>query len=528
MTKSVRRGNAQASWDRLLQNRQEFLDQAIDNSSLTIPHLIPESSYAQPKTNRAEAIESLYQGIGSRGVSQLANKLLLTLLPPQEPYFRMVIDEAVVAQYEEQAQAGGSPVPPDFRTRLDSMLSENEQRIMTRMNKIRVRSKMALGFKHLVVGGNLLLYVSPSGARCYGLPKYVADVDPEGNPVEVVICENVSPEVLRVMKPGAVLGDENEPQKVLTHIRWDYRKDRVEWIQQHEEKNISDTFGFSTISTCPWILLAINRADGEAYGRGVVEEVIGDLASHNELSRAVVEASLQMAKVVWLVNPNGMTKAGDIANAGNGDCVAGSDGDVTALSAGEKIRDIQAAAGAMATIERRLTYGFAMTEAVQRDAERVTAQEVRLMAQQLDSGLAGLYSDLSDQLQLPLLRAVADQMNKAGELQPLPEGLVQPQITSGLDAIGRGNEKDRLVAFLGESAQLLGPDVLQYVNMSEWLRRSAAAEGVTTKGLIYTEEELQQQRSEVERSNMANTVVEGISRANAQPPAPARGGSAPA
>jgi Bacteriophage head to tail connecting protein len=525
---SVKASNAQAAWDRLLPGRQEFLDQAVDNASLTIPRLVPESAVGSPSSSRAESIESLYQGVGSRGVSQLANKLVVTLLPPQEPYFRMVVDEAVVAMFEQQAQVAGQPVDQDFRSKLDAALSLNEQRIMARMNRIRIRSKLSNGFKHLVVAGNLLVYVSPTGSRCYTLPKYVADVDPEGNPVEVVICEHVSPQVLRAMKPKATVGEEDEPQKVFTHIRWDYARNRVEWIQQHEEKPIPDTFGFSSIEECPWILLATNRIDGEAYGRAVVEEVIGDLATHNELSRAVVEASLQMAKLVWLVNPNGMTRASDIANAGNGDTVAGSDGDVTALSAGEKIRDVQAAAGVLSAVERRLTYSFAMTEAVQRDAERVTAEEVRLMAQQLDAGMAGLYSDLSDQLQLPLLRAVAGQMARENQLEPMPEGLAQPQITSGLDAIGRGNEKSRLVSFIGSSAQLFGADAIRYVNMSEWLRRAAAAEGVSTKGLIYTDQELQAQAAQVQRDNMANMVTQGVINANAQPPATGAGAGGPA
>ena len=60
-----------------------------------------------------------------------------------------------------------------------------------------------------------------------------------------------------------------------------------------------------------------------------------------------------------------------------------------------------------------------MNESVQRDAERVTAEEIRLMAEQLESGLAGVYSMLSQELQLPLIKRVLFLMEQAGEIPPI-------------------------------------------------------------------------------------------------------------
>ena len=43
----------------------------------------------------------------------------------------------------------------------------------------------------------------------------------------------------------------------------------------------------------PWLPLRFNSVDGEAYGRGRVEEFLGDLKSLEALSQALVEGALQ-------------------------------------------------------------------------------------------------------------------------------------------------------------------------------------------------------------------------------------------
>ena len=45
----------------------------------------------------------------------------------------------------------------------------------------------------------------------------------------------------------------------------------------------------------------MNHVDGESYGRGRVEEFIGDLKSLEALSQALVEGSAAAAKVVFTV-----------------------------------------------------------------------------------------------------------------------------------------------------------------------------------------------------------------------------------
>ena len=68
----------------------------------------------------------------------------------------------------------------------------------------------------------------------------------------------------------------------------------------------------------------------------------------------------------------------------------------------QKFNDFRVAQESAQKIEERLAAAFLLNSSVQRDAERVTAEEVRFMAQELESTLGGVYSVLSQEFQLPL------------------------------------------------------------------------------------------------------------------------------
>ena len=75
--------------------------------------------------------------------------------------------------------------------------------------------------------------------------------------------------------------------------------------------------------------------DGEDYGRGRVEEFLGDFKSLEALSQAITEGSAAAAKVVFLVSPSSTTKPQTIANAGNGAIVQGRPDDVAVIQVGK-------------------------------------------------------------------------------------------------------------------------------------------------------------------------------------------------
>jgi hypothetical protein len=79
-------GYAHGIYTTLSADRWSFLDRARTASQITIPSLLPEQGHTG-----SSILPTPYQSIGAEGVNNLASKLLLSLLPPNSPFFRLVI-----------------------------------------------------------------------------------------------------------------------------------------------------------------------------------------------------------------------------------------------------------------------------------------------------------------------------------------------------------------------------------------------------------------------------------------------------
>eukprot|EP01037_Dinobryon_pediforme_P019961 gene19961-20476_t len=67
--------------------RSPTLLRARECATLTIPSLMPPQGHGT-----STVLPTPYQGIGARGVNNLASKLLLALFPPNSPFFRLDVD----------------------------------------------------------------------------------------------------------------------------------------------------------------------------------------------------------------------------------------------------------------------------------------------------------------------------------------------------------------------------------------------------------------------------------------------------
>ena len=96
-------GYVHGIYTNLSADRSSFLDRARTASEITIPSLLPEQGHSG-----SSILPTPYQSIGAEGINNLASKLLLSLLPPNSPFFRLVIDdaelEALVADQKGQVE----------------------------------------------------------------------------------------------------------------------------------------------------------------------------------------------------------------------------------------------------------------------------------------------------------------------------------------------------------------------------------------------------------------------------------------
>ena len=158
-------------------------------------------------------------------------------------------------------------------------------------------------------------------------------------------------------------------------------------------------------------VLRFNSVDGENYGRGRVEEFIGDLRSLDSLSQSITEGSAAAAKVVFVVSPSSTTKPQTIAKAGNGAIVQGRPDDIGVIQVG-KTADFGTAMSLMTTLEKRISEAFLILSV--RQSERTTAEEVRMTQMELEQQLGGLFSLLTVEFLKPYLDRYLMALQRSG------------------------------------------------------------------------------------------------------------------
>lgn len=487
---------AAGRYQQLSNARTSVLERARSAAKLTIPSLMPPSGHSESST-----LPTPFQGIGARGVNNLASKLLLALLPPNSPFFRLMIDDFTL---EKLTQREG------MRAEVERGLNKIERALMTEIETTAIRVSAFEALKQLLVAGNVLIYLPPEGGmRVFRLDRYVVKRDPMGNVIEIVTREDISPDMVPEAMKAHVKQKSTSNEKTVelyTHVI----RQADKWIIRQEIKGMTvpKSRGSYPLDKCPWIALRFTKIDCEDYGRGYVEEYYGDLLSLEELQKAIVEGSAAAAKVLFLVNPNGTTRMTDIAKAPSGSVRSGNAEDVSVLQL-EKFADFQIAFKTIETIQQRLSFAFLLNTAIQRAGERVTAEEIRYMAGELEDALGGVYSILSQEFQLPLVRVIMFRMERQRKIPALPKGVVKPTITTGLEALGRGHDMNKLNLFAGAAVQAAG--LPPEVNKADFLTRVGTALGIDMSGLMLSPEQVAQaQQAEMMRQMMDKLGPKGM------------------
>ena len=475
--------NAKSRYDHLSSYRSQFLDTAVECSKLTIPYLIQRDEFRVTH----QSLKQPWQSVGAKGVVTLASKLMLSLLPPQTTFFKLQVRDDKL----------GTDLPAEIRSELDLSFAKMERMVMDSIAASSDRVVVHQALKHLVVGGNALIYMGKEGLKHYPINRYVVDRDGNGNVIEIVtkelINKNLLPkEILKEPPPVTQesFSSENDAE-VYTHVRLD--NNRWLWYQEVYGKKIPGSDSKAPADASPWLVLRFNSVDGENYGRGRVEEFLGDLKSLDALSQALVEGSAAAAKVVFVVSPSSTTKAQTLAKAGNGAIVQGRPDDIGVIQVG-KTADFNTAMTMMQQLERRLSEAFLILNV--RQSERTTAEEVRLTQLELEQQLGGLFSLLTVEFLLPYLNRKMLVLQRSGQLPRIPKDLVNPTIVAGINALGRGQDRESLTSFIMTIAQTLGPEALmQYINADEAIKRLAAAQGIDVLNLVKSMEQQQEEQA---------------------------------
>jgi hypothetical protein len=449
----------------------------------TLPYLFPEDDQA----NNAE-MQHDYQALGARAVNHLANKIVMTLFAPARPFFRL---ELTQEQQDELEDEGISPA------NIETLTGSVEKQAMRNMEKIRLRTSVIMALKNLIALGNTLLFFPPnsgqtgSNSQVYSLKDYVVRRDLGGKVIQIVtrdrrVCSTLTSDLRDAcLAKGHKLDDKVDLYTGVTR-----QADGKFYVKQEvdEVTVVGKSYGVYPAEDLPWIPLTWNLVRGEDYGVGLVEEYAGDFSVISELSETVLNIAAIAADVKILVSPESQVDIQELNDSAPGTYVSGRPEDL-AYAQLEKLQDFTFVESTLEKYERRIGGAFLLNTAVTRDAERVTAEEIRLQANELEASLGGVYSRLAEEMQQPLARMLLDTVDSA-----LKD--IEPVILTGVESLSRNSEHEQMMLFLNDLTifnnvpeQLLG--VIKLNDMSKIL---ATNRGIEHDKFMKTDKELEQER----------------------------------
>lgn len=504
------RQSLEACYNSLAPYRREFLDRARDAAKLTIPSLVPDEI---SRLARSE-LPTPFQGVGARGVTNLASKLSLSLLPPASPFFRLQV----------QGLSLSEELGEDTAREVEESLVAIERAVHGEVEQRAIRVPLFEALKQLIVAGNCVMHVmDEGGARVILLDQFVCERDPQDNLELLVIKESIArsalpadirealPALMRRGQPlhtsdpdGRADGiDDRNPEDLVDVYTGVCREDGKFTVWQEVGKVVVDEPEILPEEELPYLVLRMNHVPGESYGRGRVEEFLGDLISLEGLTRSIVEGAAAAARILFLVNPASSINPVTLSNTPNGGFASGNAADVQALQL-QKFADFQFALVASQRIEERLSAAFLLNTSVQRQAERVTAEEIRFVAAELEASLGGVFTVLTVELQLPLVRLMIRSMQRRKLLPKLPES-VRPSIVTGVDALGRAAELSKMQLAASIAVQTVGPEAFaKTVDLTAWIETIFAHAGLPTDELLLSEEE----KAQAQQLDTARLVTE--------------------
>ena len=498
--------NARQRYNELSSHREQFLNVAYECAELTIPTLLMRNEGDALYNN----FQTPWQSVGAKGVTTLSSKLMLGLLPPSTSFFKLQLDDSKL----------GVEIPSEAKSELDLSFAKIERMIMESIAASTDRVQIFAALKHLVVTGNALLFMSNEGMKVYPLNRYVVERDGNGNVVEIVTKERVSKKLLGILELDDGPNDDDKGDykgtkdvDVYTCVK--LHGNGWRWHQEANDTILPDSVGKAPKDKTPWLPLRFVTVDGEDYGRSRVEEFLGDLKSLEALMQAIVEGSAAAAKVVFTVSPSSTTKPASLANAGNGAIIQGRPDDIGVVQVG-KTADFNTAYQMINMLEKRLGEAFLVLQV--RQSERTTAEEVRMTQMELERQLGGLFSLLTAEFLIPYLRRKMHTLTRSKQIPSVPAGLVKPTIVAGINALGRGQDRDALVQFITTIAQTMGPEALaQYMNPDEAIKRLAAAQGIDILNLVKSMEERNAEQEQAMQAQQMQSLTDQASKIASTP-----------
>lgn len=510
-------------FQKLDSRRSNKLLRARDCARLTVPTLFPREGFTESMD-----LPDVFNSMPARGVMSLASRIVSAMYPlNQQPFFTFEPDSQFV------------PEGVDLNETMAS-LARLDKKIMNKLSHSNLRQELFVLMQHLIVLGDALFEIQDDyNFRVHRLDHYVLQRYPDGKIKKIILREWVDPEALPE-KWEYAMEEEKKYEKNDNGYDEEYKADAdtfttsintmgmspskhhkafytmVEWNEDEgvwkctkEYCGIIVDEGEFTI--CPYIAQTWSRIAGEDYGRSLVEEHIGDIRTLEALSKSLVEAAMANSEHRIGIDPSGITEVSDLLETANGDFVPARQQDVFSIQLLRQV-DLQPMAALRSDLIQGLGRVFLLNSSIQRQAERVTATEVRMMAEELDQSLGGVFSGIAQSIQIPIVKRTVILMAKERLLPPdivkliQEKGLLSLKVRTGLEALNREIEASLLAQWMSMTGQ--NPAFAQFIDSYGFLLRFTTSMGLDTAGLVKSPAQLQAEQQQAAQQSIQNMVAQ--------------------
>lgn len=392
-------------------------------------------------------VEGDFQSEGAVLVSTLASKLVGLLFPTSHPFMRVSTGKVS----EDELQGMGLT-----NSEVAGRLAEIEQSASSRIYVNSSYSQIQVAMENMIVTGNACIFRDGQSARTvtYGLEHFATKRDGRGFVVDAIIKErtffgSLPPETQQALikaqrgrfKPGE---EYDKSLDMYTRVLRTVRQGNVGYEISVEIEGVRmPGEGWYRERECPWMFPVWSLVSGENYGRGLVERHSGAMARLSVISEALTMYTVEALKVVNLVGPSAASSINELNQAEHGEWVSANSGDVQAFETGSTGK-IQAVQAMLEGQFNRMAPAF-MYSGPTRNAERVTAYELRQQALEAENALGGAYSALADGFQLPLSYLLIGEVEPALLVALATTDGSEVNVTTGINALGRANEVQSLL-----------------------------------------------------------------------------------
>ena len=410
----------------------------------TLPYIFPR------KDSTTIEMPGPSNSAGPQAVNNLANKLITTMFPV-DPFFRLRITTDIMAELKGAASQGDTNAQ-GVLDNLDKQLLEGEQQAMQKLGYNKFRTESTNVAKSLIITGNALLYHpedDSNNVQSYGLRDYCVVRDLSGTVIELMTCDKKALVSFSETDRAGIVAAHPKHMKlkdtteITLFTQFKLLDDGKYHIKQSAGEYMLDAEGAWTTTEFPYIPLTWNRVRGEDYGRGLVEDYAGSFHGLYTLNDAVLGMVALASDTKFLVDPTSTIDVDRLNSSKRGTYHSGRKDDVSTI-AYDKAIDMAFIKDLMNEYQMQISKAFLLNSSIQRDAERVTAEEIRYVAGELDLAHGGVYSRFAEDWQLKLATLLLHRIDFKIDSQRI----IYPQIVTGLDSLSRAGDLDNLRLFV--------------------------------------------------------------------------------